>query len=174
MTTINFESDSDSSSSSDNDLSLTKQSMHDPLKDFLLNTEGCSGVSLIVSSMVSAAKCSLEGLPSGRCYIRRDREKRHDQIVNDYFKGENSKYTPQLFRRRFRMNIELFTQILQDVENYDSYFRQKIDAVGNIGLSPLQKMVAAIRMLAYGCPADLLDEYIQIGETTSIESLKHF
>ncbi|CAH9104978.1 unnamed protein product [Cuscuta europaea] len=173
MATASFESDSNSSSSSDNDLSLTKQSIHDPLKDFL-NTESCSDVSLIVSSMVSAAKCSLEGLPSGRCYIRRDRGKRHDQIVNDYFKGENSKYTPQLFRRRFRMDIELFTRILQDVENYDSYFRQKVDAVGNIGLSPLQKMVAAIRMLAYGCPANLLDEYVQIGETTAIESLKHF
>ncbi|CAH9103581.1 unnamed protein product [Cuscuta epithymum] len=174
MATPNFESDSSSSSSSDNELSLTQQLTHDLQKDTFLNIESRSDEALIVSSMVSAAKWSLEGLSSGRCYIRRDRKERHDLIVNDYFKGENSKYTPQLFRRRFRMNIELFTRILQDVENFDTYFRQKVDAVGNIGLSPLQKMVAAIRMLAYGCPADLLDEYVQIGETTAIESLKRF
>ncbi|XVF82256.1 hypothetical protein PTKIN_Ptkin16aG0031000 [Pterospermum kingtungense] len=35
-------------------------------------------------------------------------------------------------------------------------------------------MTAAVRMLAYGCPVDLLDEYVQIGESTTIESLKHF
>ncbi|CAH9104101.1 unnamed protein product, partial [Cuscuta europaea] len=124
--------------------------------------------------MLTAVKFALDGSTSGRCYIRRDRKEHHDIIVNDYFKGENSKYTPELFRRRFRMNIELFNKILQDVENYDNYFQQKTDAVGNIGLSPLQKMVAAIRMLAYGCPADLLDEYVQIGESTAVESLKRF
>ncbi|KAK3212114.1 hypothetical protein Dsin_016820 [Dipteronia sinensis] len=35
-------------------------------------------------------------------------------------------------------------------------------------------MMAVVRMLAYGCPADFLDEYVQIGESTAIESLKHF
>ncbi|CAH9070223.1 unnamed protein product [Cuscuta europaea] len=29
-------------------------------------------------------------------------------------------------------------------------------------------------MLAYGCAADILDEYVQIGESTIIESLKRF
>ncbi|KAL2541361.1 putative harbinger transposase-derived nuclease [Abeliophyllum distichum] len=51
----------------------------------------------------------------------------------------------------------------------NDYFR-----VGKNELSSLQKMIAAIRMLAYGCHADLLDEYVQIGENTAIESLKHF
>ncbi|KAH7525216.1 hypothetical protein FEM48_Zijuj06G0201500 [Ziziphus jujuba var. spinosa] len=45
---------------------------------------------------------------------------------------------------------------------------------GRVRLSPLQKMIAAMRMLAYGCPTDLLDEYVQIGESTTIESLKRF
>ncbi|XVF58959.1 hypothetical protein PTKIN_Ptkin07bG0108300 [Pterospermum kingtungense] len=31
-----------------------------------------------------------------------------------------------------------------------------------------------VRMLAYGCSADLLDEYVQIGKSTAIESLKRF
>ncbi|CAH9139047.1 unnamed protein product [Cuscuta epithymum] len=166
MASPNFDSDSNSSSSSDSELSLSKHYFHGANK----NSDG----TLIVSSILTAVKFSLDGSTSSRCYIRCDRKERHDIIVNDYFKGENSKYTPELFRRRFRMNIELFNRILQDVENYDNYFQQKTDAVGNIGLSPLQKMVAAIRMLAYGCPADLLDEYVQIGESTAVESLKRF
>ncbi|XP_028120778.1 uncharacterized protein LOC114318121 [Camellia sinensis] len=47
------------------------------------------------------------------------------------------------------------------------------DAVGIIGLSSLQKMTAAMRMLAYGV-ADSVDDYVRIGESTAMESLKHF
>ena len=39
---------------------------------------------------------------------------------------------------------------------------------------PIQKVVAAIRMLAYGISADFLDEYVRMGESTIIECLKHF
>ncbi|KAL9307221.1 putative harbinger transposase-derived protein [Arabidopsis thaliana] len=35
-------------------------------------------------------------------------------------------------------------------------------------------MTAAFRMLAYGVPADSTDEYIKIGESTALESLKRF
>lgn len=72
------------------------------------------------------------------------------------------------------MDVKLFNRILNAIGKYDNYFTPKIDAVGRSGLSALQKMIAALRILAYGCPADLLDEYIQIGETTALESLKHF
>ncbi|KAK2662314.1 hypothetical protein Ddye_000888 [Dipteronia dyeriana] len=35
-------------------------------------------------------------------------------------------------------------------------------------------MIADVRMLAYGCPADTLDKYVQIGESATIESLRRF
>ncbi|KAL0011675.1 hypothetical protein SO802_006783 [Lithocarpus litseifolius] len=35
-------------------------------------------------------------------------------------------------------------------------------------------MIAALRMLAYGVAADFTDEYVRIGESTAIESLKKF
>ena len=41
-------------------------------------------------------------------------------------------------------------------------------------MSALQKITAVFRMLAYGLPADATDEYIKIGESTTIESLKRF
>ncbi|CAH9119576.1 unnamed protein product, partial [Cuscuta europaea] len=72
------------------------------------------------------------------------------------------------------MDIELFQRILRAIKAYDNYFTQKVNAVGKAGLSPLQKIIASIRMLAYGCAADILDEYVQIGQSTTIESLKRF
>jgi hypothetical protein len=39
---------------------------------------------------------------------------------------------------------------------------------------PIQKCTAAIRQLANGSPADQLDEYIKIGESTVVECLKMF
>ncbi|XP_058725973.1 uncharacterized protein LOC131597284 [Vicia villosa] len=43
-----------------------------------------------------------------------------------------------------------------------------------MGLSPLQKCTSAIRMLAYGSSADIVDEYVRIGESTAIECLERF
>ncbi|KAF8392897.1 hypothetical protein HHK36_021137 [Tetracentron sinense] len=83
-------------------------------------------------------------------------------------------YPPILFRRRFRMQRSLFLRIQYAVEAYDPYFVQKIDAIGMLGLSSLQKITAAMRMLAYGVAADYVDEYVRIGESTAIESLKKF
>ena len=47
-------------------------------------------------------------------------------------------------------------------------------ALDRDGLSPLQKCTSAIRQLAYGTPADALDEYLKIAECTSIKCLKLF
>jgi hypothetical protein len=50
------------------------------------------------------------------------------------------------------------------------YISKKMtDALGVLGLS-----FAAHRVLAYCIPADLTDEYLRIGETTMIESLRAF
>ncbi|XP_056850925.1 uncharacterized protein LOC130505894 [Raphanus sativus] len=48
------------------------------------------------------------------------------------------------------------------------------DAVGRTGLSPLQKCTAAIRQLAYGSGADVVDEYYRLAETTARKCLHQF
>ncbi|CAL2271867.1 unnamed protein product [Prunus armeniaca] len=78
------------------------------------------------------------------------------------------------FWRRFRMRPSLFNRILEQVMNYDTYFQQRRDACGNLGLSTHQKLTVALRMIAYGTPADQIDENLRIAETTSIETLKIF
>ncbi|XP_059635531.1 uncharacterized protein LOC132277701 [Cornus florida] len=111
--------------------------------------------------------------PLKRRYIHRDRERSHPQLMKDYF-DENCTYPPEYFHRRFRMRRELFLHILNDVNAYDNYFIQKRDTTGRLGLSSIQKMTTAIRILAYGCAADHCDEYIKIGESTAIETLMTF
>ncbi|RWR76326.1 putative nuclease HARBI1 [Cinnamomum micranthum f. kanehirae] len=72
------------------------------------------------------------------------------------------------------MRKPLFLRIVNAVEAHDPYFQQKRNCAGSLGLSALQKVTAAVRMLAYGVAADAVDDYVRIAESTSIESLKKF
>lgn len=113
------------------------------------------------------------GSVSGRAFIRRDRAAANERIHSDYF-SEDPLFGGKNFRQRFRMAKPLFERILAQLQQYDDYFVQKSDAVGTAGLSGIQKMTASMRMLAYGMPADSVDEYVKIGKSTAIESLMRF
>ncbi|XP_042993337.1 uncharacterized protein LOC122319363 isoform X2 [Carya illinoinensis] len=62
----------------------------------------------------------------------------------------------------------------QPLETHDDYFVQKRDASGRLGLSSLQKMTMVIRMLAYRVTADLMHEYVRIGESITRLNMKKF
>jgi len=108
-----------------------------------------------------------------RAYVERNREEGHSRLWNDYF-SENPTFPPHLFRRRFRMNKEVFMRIVDRLSENYPFFQQRRDAVGRLGLSPLQKCTAALRMLAYGCAADAVDEYLRLGESTALSCLTNF
>ena len=72
------------------------------------------------------------------------------------------------------MNKPLFLRIVQTLSNRDPYFTQRVDAIGRDGHSPLQKCTMAIWMLAYGSPADQLDEVLKIKASTCLEILGKF
>ena len=59
---------------------------------------------------------------------------------------------------RFRMSRTLFNCIADGIleHDYDGYFSQKRSASGALGLHPLQKMTAAMRILTYGIAAVML------------------
>lgn len=98
----------------------------------------------------------------------------HEGLLRDYFLNRPKCFPPHLFCRRFRMNRHLFLRVVDAVTEPNPYFVQKPDDVGRLGLSALQKCTAAIRMLAYGTPADLQDEYLRLAESTALESLNRF
>uniref|UniRef100_A0A2N9HAH3 DDE Tnp4 domain-containing protein n=1 Tax=Fagus sylvatica TaxID=28930 RepID=A0A2N9HAH3_FAGSY len=108
-----------------------------------------------------------------RTFIPRDFVQATERIIRDYF-AEPPLYPPNIFRRRFRMSRSLFLRIKSTLEATEPYFVQRRNAAGKLGLSSIQKMTAAIRMLAYGTTADLCDEYVSIGETTAMKCVKKF
>ncbi|XP_072087054.1 uncharacterized protein [Arachis hypogaea] len=112
-------------------------------------------------------------IPTPCRWINRDREAGHDRLFQDYFVDEPV-YNANIFRRRFRMRRHVFLRIVDALSNVYPYFQQRVDATGRRNLSPLQKCTAAIRMLAYGVAADAVDDYVRIGESTTIECLKKF
>ncbi|XP_028100699.1 uncharacterized protein LOC114300042 [Camellia sinensis] len=113
------------------------------------------------------------GFIQGHAVIYRNRIQDHKRLYQKYF-SETPTYPPNLFRRRFRMSGCLFLRILSMVEAYDPYFVQKQDTLGVLGLSFLQKMIVARRMLVYGIAADSVNDYVRIGENIAIESLQRF
>ncbi|XP_038719863.1 uncharacterized protein LOC120012503 [Tripterygium wilfordii] len=111
--------------------------------------------------------------PRTRINIHRNREMAHNDLVRDYF-APNCTYPPHMFRRRFRMRRELFLRIKDDLEATDTYFQRLPDCTRRLGLSAIQKMAAALRILAYGGLMDSLDEYSKIGESTAKVALNKF
>ncbi|XP_035814910.1 uncharacterized protein [Zea mays] len=109
----------------------------------------------------------------GRVRIHRDHMSGDARIRADYF-GAQPVYTDAQFRRRFRMRRHVFERLVDVVQQVDPYFIQRPNCAGEIGLSALQKVVATVRILAYGIPADAVDEYVRIRESTAHEALKHF
>jgi hypothetical protein len=109
----------------------------------------------------------------GRETLRRLRQDADNTLMRNYF-GPTPVFPERYFRRRFRMSIELFHHIANTVKQHDRYFTQRRSCCGLLGHSTMQKVTAALRMMAYGIPADLVDDHLAMGESTSIECVKRF
>ncbi|XP_021818537.1 uncharacterized protein LOC110760549 [Prunus avium] len=72
------------------------------------------------------------------------------------------------------MSLNIVLRLKNALENYNPYFIQQRNAAELLSLSSLQKITTALRMFAYGNAADNLDEYVRIGESTALDSLKRF
>lgn len=74
------------------------------------------------------------------------------------------------------MPRSVFTSVLVKVCNESEYLRQglKADACGRKGISPLVKVITAMRQLGYGIPADLCDDLFEVSETTASKCLVEF
>ncbi|XP_047949409.1 uncharacterized protein LOC125195277 [Salvia hispanica] len=72
------------------------------------------------------------------------------------------------------MSRWLFLHIASSLATRYGCFTLRSDANGRIKLLTIQKCTAAIRLLAYGRPADMFDEYLHMGETASLQVLRQF
>ena len=154
------------------DMILTEEAQEDTIETFalILNQHAVTSA----QSFTRQRKRQRGGSSIGRTpNLPRDFQMGHDRIYRDYF-APDPVYPSPLFRRRFRMRRELFMRIHDAVVAYESYFEQKPDALGNLGLSSLQKITAALRIFAYGISSDSVDEYVRIAESTALKCLKLF
>jgi hypothetical protein len=114
-------------------------------------------------------KPKIGGSVFGRQKLRRDRIEGHEKLMRSYF-NEN----PIFPENYFRMSIDLFKHIATEVIRYDRFFEQRRNAAGELGHSTYQKVTAALRILAYGIRADLIDDHLAMGESISILCVKRF
>ncbi|EGZ14159.1 hypothetical protein PHYSODRAFT_253080, partial [Phytophthora sojae] len=74
--------------------------------------------------------------------------------MQDYF-ADDSVYSARTFRRRFRMRWPLYLRIVAAIEEHASYFQQRADATGKLGLYSAAKVhcgnPAACLRYAGGC-----------------------
>lgn len=94
-------------------------------------------------------------------------------ILIDYFgvAGNPPVYDEDDFERRFRVPRSVFVRVYRAVKDQPG-FKQAIDATGRPRAHPLQKLVAAFRVLAYGESTDRPDEYCRISRSTVDNSVR--
>jgi len=106
-------------------------------------------------------------------FIERDFNVAAITIHAHYF-SDNPKYTDEQFRRRFRMKKNVSFRIEEALMLHSPFFQKRASASYRDPISPRLKVIAALRMLCYGASADSLDEYLQIGKTTTYTCLDSF
>ncbi|XP_051190434.1 uncharacterized protein [Lolium perenne] len=111
--------------------------------------------------------------PGKRRNINRHHQAGAMLLDADYFNNDVT-HSLKEFRRRFRMNKELFLKIVYGVLEYDDYFMAKQDCTGLWGFTSIQKCTAAMRCLAYEAPPDTVNNYLRMAESTCTETLCKF
>ena len=93
------------------------------------------------------------------------------RIRRDYFgmNGEPPVYDERDFERRFRVPRSVFMRIYEDIKG-ELWWQQRPNATGRLQAHPLQKLVAAFRVLAYGETPDRADEYVRLSKSTIHEA----
>jgi hypothetical protein len=152
----------DSSSSDDSDL-----------EDILFDDDEQLLLMLAAKEEEDNKRLKRPGSKFGRLCIPRNRTLGHAMLMQDYF-SEVPTYPAYLFHRQYRMRRSLFVKIVETCVAKTRYFKCRRNAADSLGFSGYQKISAATRVLAYGIPANYADEYLHIGEDTTMESVRRF
>jgi hypothetical protein len=62
------------------------------------------------------------------------------------------------------MHKSFFLTIAKSVKKHDNWFKLRRSASGDINASPLMKCIAVVRVLAYGCSTNVVDDYDASGK----------
>ena len=94
-------------------------------------------------------------------------------LYNDFW-GATPVYNAMYFRKFFKLPIGLFNDIVERIVLHDAYFIQRADCCGRIGLSSLQKVCSAFRLLTSGVSSMEFDDKYRMAASTGMECFKRF
>jgi hypothetical protein len=99
-----------------------------------------------------------------------------DQIRPDSSNEYGHRAPEEAFERRFRMPRVVFNRLFEKVVQQSQYFHKGLNpnAVGQTGITPLLKVIVAIRTLAYALPSNIADDMFEVSETTASMCLHEF
>jgi len=94
-------------------------------------------------------------------------------ILRDYFGvgGQPPVYSELDFEKRFRMPRVVFQRLYAAVYN-EPWWKRSVNATGRLQSHPIQKLVAALRVLGYGEAYDRPDEYCRLSRSTICEATR--
>jgi len=94
-------------------------------------------------------------------------------IMRDYFGvgREPPVYSERDFEKRNRLPPAVFQRLFTAVRN-ESWWRRSINATGRLQSFPIQKLLAALRVLGYREPYDRPDEYCRLSPSTIAEATR--
>jgi len=111
--------------------------------------------------------------PGRRPNRNRDFDLGAHSIMRDYFGvgGEPPVYSEQDFEKRHRMPRAVFMRLYAAVHD-EPWWRRSVNATGRLQSHPIQKLVAALRVLGYGESYDRADEYCRLSRSTIAEATR--
>lgn len=145
----------------------------DKKKRARLCEEAAAAAAFLIELMEKMGTTGRRGSIPGRKSFKRDYKDGYARLRRDYL-DPNPVYPAHVFRRRFRMRRHVFDRVVEACKAYDPYFLKKYNCADKEGTEPELKVTAALRMLAYGKPADSLDAELSVSGTTIQESTKKF
>lgn len=84
-----------------------------------------------------------------------------------FYFSQQPVYSEQDFETRFRMPTAIFHRIEAALRGKGEFKVNSKDATGKPGASPRVKIIAALRVLAYGMSFDQIDELCELGHSTT-------
>ena len=105
--------------------------------------------------------------------LERHRVRFSHVLYNDFW-GPTPVYKHFYFKKFIKIPIGLFNDIAEQISDFDSYFVQKQDAAGKLGLSTLQKVCSAVRLLTSGVSPIEHDDKYRMAPSTGMECMKRF
>jgi hypothetical protein len=104
----------------------------------------------------------------------RDRDGGNYRLYQDYIHPTKPVFMEAMFWRRYRISRDLFLIIVGSVRDYDPYWICKLDATGKLDFTSYQKCSAALCMLVYRVPGDILNQYLRIRDSTCLDAMCRF